>query len=112
MKESGENMKRVALFLATAVTAVGLVAIAAPAQANTCRESIWGDDMWGNKRYDCSDGSYTLKKPLYQDRWDDPFTTYELESDSYGSNKWTGKCKYSSFGNSYECRGQSKNRYR
>jgi len=104
-------MKRTTTIITAALFAITGIGFAAPASADTCRESIWGEDIWGNKRYDCSDGSYKMKNPFNTDRLDDPWATYEFESNSYGSDTWSGKCKYTSFRNSYECRGQYNNRF-
>jgi hypothetical protein len=108
LKETGMK-KRIAAIGAGLVAGAAVIAGAPGASAaDNCRESLWGDDIFGNKRYSCSDGSYTLKKPFYSDRWDDPFTTYEFEGDS---NSWSGKCSYSSFRNGYDCTGGYKDRY-
>jgi len=100
----------VGVFASASIFAV--VATAGTASADTCRESLWGEDIWGNKRFDCSDGSYTLKKPFGTNTWDDPWARYEFKKDSssYG-NDWSGKCTYESFSDTYECRGTSSGLY-
>lgn len=77
--------------------------VAAPAQAENCRSSIYGTDIFGNPKYNCSDGSYTLKKPMWSNSWDDPFTTYELKKD-YGFGSKSQKCRYDSLFKRYNCR--------
>jgi len=93
----------VGVFAAASILAV--VATAGTASADTCRESLWGEDIWGNKRFDCSDGTYTLKKPFGTNRWDDPWADYRFEKDGYfRGNGWSGTCTYDSFWDEYECR--------
>ena len=105
------QMKRVTAIVTTAIFAAAGLAFAAPANAETCRESILGEDIFGNKRFNCSDGSYTLKKPWTTNRWDDPWATYKFESNSSRRDSWSGDCKYSSFGSSYRCSGGYNDRF-
>ena len=94
--------------MTAAASVAGVVATASAVNADTCRESLWGEDIWGNKRFDCSDGSYTLKKPFGTNTWDDPWARYEFKkNNSFRGDGWSGNCKYKSFSNSYRCRGTS-----
>jgi hypothetical protein len=92
----------VAVAVVASTLAFGVVA-ASPASAENCRPSMYGKDIFGNQKYNCSDGSYTLKKPMFSDRWDDPLSTYELKKD-YGFGTKSQKCRYSSLSKGYNCR--------
>lgn len=85
----------------------GTVLVAAPsASAANCRpNTISPTDIYGNQRYNCPDGSYTLRKPFGAQSWDDPMTSYELRP-NYGSswNRPGQKCRYNSVFNRYDCR--------
>jgi len=106
VKKMIATMVGVGVFASASIFAV--MATASPASADTCQESLWGQDMWGNKQFDCPDGSYTMTKPFGTSTWDDPWANYELKKDSaYSSNRWTGRCTYNSFYNSYDCTEKS-----
>ena len=102
MKKMIATMVGVGVFASASIFAV--MATASPANADTCRESFLGDDFLGNKRFDCPDGTYTLKKPLGGYGWDSPVYEYEFEKDSMWGSGWSGTCRYESFRNSYDCR--------
>ena len=99
-----KKIQAAAITIAVAATTFTFGAVvASPASAENCRPSIYGTDIFGNQKYNCSDGSYTLKKPMFSDRWDDPMSTYELKKD-YGYGTKSQKCRYNSFSNGYKCR--------
>ena len=85
------------------------IKFAAPASVNICNEGTWSGRIWRTQRYDCSDGCYTVKKPLGTDRCDDPRALYQVESECYGSNSCARTFKWPSCRNSYQCRGAYSN---
>lgn len=102
--------------LATAIVTAACFAntgvkFAAPVSVNACNEGTWSGRIWRTQRYDCSDGSYTVNKPLGTDRCDDPRALYQVESDSYGSNSCERMYQCTSCCNSEECQGANNNRY-
>ena len=99
--------RRIATLAAALITGAAVLVGAPTASADNCRESLWGDDLYGNKSFDCSDGSYTLKKP-FGSSWDDSISTYEFEGDS---NSYSGKCTYSYLTGGYKCKGDYKDSY-
>jgi len=84
------------------VALTGLVVIGAPAHAQNCRQSsLYPTDIYGNKNFNCSNGSYSLKKPFGSNDWRNPMSTYELKPNRGGSSQ---RCRYNSLFNRYDCR--------
>ncbi len=100
------NKRVVASIMGASVLCVGTLLVAAPsASAASCKPSFFGQDFFGNQRYDCPGGSYTLRQPFGEQSWDDPFASYELRPDSGSSwNKPSQRCRYDRFFNRYNCR--------